>query len=58
VAFAKDANSGYAGNGPQAMATLRNLAISLLYLAGITLSYSARPDRLPDHAADLREHVT
>jgi predicted transposase YbfD/YdcC len=36
TAFAEDANSGYAGNGPQVMATLRNLAISLLYLAGIT----------------------
>ncbi len=36
TAFAEDASSGYAGNGPQVMATLRNLAISLLYLAGIT----------------------
>lgn len=34
--FAEDANSGYTGNGPQVMAPLRNLAISLLYLAGIT----------------------
>ena len=33
---AEDANTGYAGNGPQAMATLRNLAISLLYLSGVT----------------------
>jgi predicted transposase YbfD/YdcC len=31
TAWAEDANTGYAGNGPQAMATLRNLAISLLY---------------------------
>jgi predicted transposase YbfD/YdcC len=31
----EDANTGYAGNGPQAMATLRNLA-SLLYLSGVT----------------------
>jgi predicted transposase YbfD/YdcC len=36
TAFAEDANSGYTGNGPQVMATLRNFAISLLYLAGIT----------------------
>jgi len=34
--YAEDANTGYAGNGPQAMATLRNLAISLLYLSGVT----------------------
>jgi predicted transposase YbfD/YdcC len=36
TAYAEDANTGYAGNGPQVMATLRNLAISLLYLAGVT----------------------
>jgi predicted transposase YbfD/YdcC len=36
TAWAEDANSGYAGNGPQVMATLRNLAVSLLYLAGVT----------------------
>jgi predicted transposase YbfD/YdcC len=35
TAYAEDANTGYAGNGPQVMATLRNLAISLLYLAGV-----------------------
>ena len=29
-------DTGYAGNGPQVMATLRNLAISLLYLSGVT----------------------
>jgi predicted transposase YbfD/YdcC len=34
--YAEDANTGYAGNGPQAMATLRNLAVSLLYLSGVT----------------------
>jgi len=34
--WAEDANSGYTGDGPQVMATLRNLAISLLRLAGIT----------------------
>jgi len=32
TAWAEDANTGYAGNGPQVMATLRNL----LYLAGVT----------------------
>jgi predicted transposase YbfD/YdcC len=36
TAYAEDANTGYAGNGPQVMATLRNLAVSLLYLAGVT----------------------
>jgi predicted transposase YbfD/YdcC len=35
TAYAEDANTGYAGNGPQVMATLRNLAISLLYLGGV-----------------------
>jgi predicted transposase YbfD/YdcC len=35
TAYAEDSSTGYAGNGPQVMATLRNLAISLLYLAGI-----------------------
>lgn len=35
TAWAEDANTGYAGNGPQAMATLRNLAVSLLYLNGV-----------------------
>jgi len=35
TAWAEDANTGYAGNGPQAMAALRNLAVSLLYLAGV-----------------------
>jgi predicted transposase YbfD/YdcC len=34
TAWAEDANTGYAGNGPQVMATLRNLAVSLLYLVG------------------------
>jgi predicted transposase YbfD/YdcC len=34
--WAEDASTGYAGNGPQVMATLRNLAISLLRHAGIT----------------------
>jgi predicted transposase YbfD/YdcC len=35
TAYAEDAHTGYAGNGPQVMATLRNLAVSLLYLAGV-----------------------
>ena len=36
TAYAEDSSTGYAGNGPQVMATFRNLAISLLYLAGVT----------------------
>ena len=36
TAWTEDANTGYAGNGPQVMATLRNIGISLLHLAGIT----------------------
>jgi len=35
TAWDEDANTGYAGNGPQAMATLRNLAVGLLYLNGV-----------------------
>ena len=31
-----DFDSGYTGNGPQVMATCRNIAISLLHLAGVT----------------------
>ncbi len=34
--YAEDGNTGYSGNGPQVMATLRNIAISVLHLAGIT----------------------
>ena len=34
--YAEDHNTGYAGDGPHVMATLRNIAISLLHLAGIT----------------------
>jgi hypothetical protein len=30
------ANTGYAGNGPQVMATFRNIAVSLLHHAGVT----------------------
>jgi predicted transposase YbfD/YdcC len=36
TAWAEDANTGYAGNGPQVMATFRNIAVSLLYRAGVT----------------------
>ena len=36
TAYGEDGNTGYAGNGPQVMAALRNLVISLLHLAGIT----------------------
>jgi len=36
TAYAEDANTSYTGGGPQIMATLRNIAISLLHLAGIT----------------------
>ena len=36
TAWTEDANTGYAGNGPQVMATLRNIAVSLLYHAGVT----------------------
>jgi predicted transposase YbfD/YdcC len=34
--FTEDADTGYTGNGPQVMATLRNIGIGLLYLAGVT----------------------
>jgi predicted transposase YbfD/YdcC len=36
TAYREDHSTGYAGDGPQVMATLRNTAISLLRLAGIT----------------------
>jgi len=36
TAYAEDANTGYTGDGPQVMATFRNLAISLLHLSGVT----------------------
>jgi predicted transposase YbfD/YdcC len=55
TAYGEDANTGYTGNGPQVMATLRNLAISLLYLAGVkevtrTLQAIARnPNRMLDY---------
>ncbi|HEY1820578.1 MAG TPA: hypothetical protein VGG83_11685 [Trebonia sp.] len=36
TAYREDHSTGYAGDGPQVMATLRNMAISLLRIAGIT----------------------
>jgi predicted transposase YbfD/YdcC len=36
TAYREDHSTGYGGDGPQVMATLRNMAISLLRLAGIT----------------------
>lgn len=36
IAWAENANAGYAGNGPRSWQPLRNTAISLLRLAGIT----------------------
>ena len=36
TAYREDHSTGYAGEGPQVMATLRNAAISLLRIAGIT----------------------
>ena len=35
TAWTEDANTGYAGNGPQVMATFR-IAVSLLYHVGVT----------------------
>jgi predicted transposase YbfD/YdcC len=35
TAYREDADTGYTGNGPQVLATCRNLAISLLHLAGV-----------------------
>jgi predicted transposase YbfD/YdcC len=44
TAYAEDANTGYAGNGPQVMATFRNLTVSLPYLAGVTqITRTLRP---------------
>ena len=36
TAYREDSSTGYRGSGPQAMATCRNIAISLLYIAGVT----------------------
>ena len=35
TAYREDSDTGYTGNGPQVLATCRNLAISLLHLAGV-----------------------
>jgi hypothetical protein len=35
-AYREDSGTGYRGSGPQVMATCRNIAISPLYLAGVT----------------------
>ena len=34
--YREDSGTGYRSSGPQVMATCRNIAISLLYLAGVT----------------------
>jgi predicted transposase YbfD/YdcC len=36
VVYQEDGNTAYTGQGPQVMATFRNLAISLIHLSGIT----------------------
>jgi hypothetical protein len=36
TAYREDSGTGYRGSRPQVMATCRNIAISLLYLAGVT----------------------
>jgi len=36
TAYREDSDTGYTGNGPQVMATCRNIVISLLYLADVT----------------------
>jgi hypothetical protein len=36
TAYGEDASTGCTGNGPQVMAALRILAVSLLYLSGVT----------------------
>jgi predicted transposase YbfD/YdcC len=36
TAYREDSDTGYTGNGPQALAACRNIAISLLHLAGVT----------------------
>ena len=50
--WAEDANTSYAGNGPKVMATLRNSAISLLHLAGITqITAPCRPSAATEPAS-------
>ena len=36
TAYREDSDTGYTGNGPQVMAALRNTAVSLLHIAGVT----------------------
>ena len=36
TAYGEDSDTGYTRNGSQVMATCRNIAVSLLYLAGVT----------------------
>ena len=36
TAWREDQNTGYAGDGPQVMASLRNIAVSILHIAGVT----------------------
>jgi hypothetical protein len=36
TAYREDSGTGCRGSGPQVMATCRDIAISLLYLAGVT----------------------
>jgi predicted transposase YbfD/YdcC len=36
TAYREDSDTGYTGGGPQVMATLRNTAVSLLHIAGVT----------------------
>ena len=52
VTFGEDLSQARTGNGPQVMATLRNLAISLLRLTGATniakaIRYHARDTKRP-----------
>src|SRR5664280_1471851 len=54
VTFAEDLSQIRTGNGPQVMATLRNLAINLHRLAGATNIAKA----LRHHARDIRHPLT
>ena len=54
VTFGEDLSQARTGNGPQVMATLRNLAISLLRLTGVTNIAKA----LRHHARDTQRPLT
>ena len=54
MTFGEDLSQVRTGNGPQVMATLRNLAISLLRLAGATNIAKA----LRHHARDTKRPLT